>query len=289
MTTLNDHILPSGLTYGQELRRSNIQAKLNGYIPYEFSETFDSLVAEYKEITGKDFADREAELDTAREEKAAAKEEEYRQAYQAKLQLIEDAKAAGFKDCPDIVKSWGWSGLKWAAAYRWVRDAGEDIAYVFPEDGLGYYFDGQRKTVSKARYTGLYPAAYERVTLYMTAKYAKDTHDAWVRNMGDAVESKALYGAKTKNMDWDAYIEGLGPEPPLPGVDVVAVQQAAKQKQEAMQRAKADTLYDKVNTYDGPMTKKGYPRLKDLRIHIGTYISRADRTRLWDKVKSIEN
>ena len=34
------------------------------------------------------------------------------------------------------------------------------------------------------------------------------------------------------------------------------------------------------------MTKKGYPRLKDLRIHIGTYISRADRTRLWDKVNA---
>ena len=84
-------------------------------------------------------------------------------------------------------------------------------------------------------------------------------------------------------MDWDAYIEGLGPEPPLPGVDVAAVQQAAQQKQEAAQRAKADALYDKISTYAGAMTKKGYPRLKDLRIHIGTYISRAAGTRLWDK------
>ena len=234
MSDLNDHILPSGLTYGQELRRSNIQAKLNGYIRgMSQGETKESLKAELTTITGKTFADREAELETARQEKAAAKEEEYRQAYQAKLKLIEDAKAAGFKDCPDIVKSWGWSGLKWAAAYRWVRDAGEDIAYVFPEDGLGYYFDGQRKTVSKAKYTGLYPAAYERVTLYMTAKYAKDTHDAWVTNTQHAQAMIDAHGERTALMDNRAYLEGLGPEPPLPGVDVAAVQQAAKQKQEA--------------------------------------------------------
>ena len=218
MSDLNDHILPSGLTYGQELRRSNIQAKLNGYIPYEPGETEESLKAELTTITGKTFADRASELEAARQERAAAREDVYRQAYQAKLKLIEDAKAAGFKDCPDIVKSWGWSGLKWAAAYRWVRDAGEDIAYVFPEDGLGYYFDGQRKTVSKARYTGLYPAAYERVTLYMTAKYAKDTHDAWVSQHARLQSShRALYGAKTKR-SWTGMpiSRDLAPSPRYP-------------------------------------------------------------------------
>ena len=111
-----------------------------------------------------------------------------------------------------------------------MRDAGEDIAYVFPEDGLGYYFDGQRKTVSKAKYTGLYPAAYERVTLYMTAKYAKDAHDAWVTNTQHAQAMIDAHGERTALMDNRAYLEGLGPEPPLPGVDVAAVQQAAQDR-----------------------------------------------------------
>ena len=39
--------------------------------------------------------------------------------------------------------------------------------------------------------------------------------------MDDAISHRDLYGAKTDLMDWDAYIEGLGPEPGVPDEDVL--------------------------------------------------------------------
>ena len=29
-------------------------------------------------------------------------------------------------------------------AYRWIEEAGEDVVYLLPEDGIAYYIDGQR-------------------------------------------------------------------------------------------------------------------------------------------------
>ena len=92
-------------------------------------------------------------------------------------------------------------------AYRWIEDAGEQVVYLIP--------DGPTD-VTKSERTGCWPDVFARVLAYKNAVYAKRRHDEWTLNMASAVEAREQYGAQTKNMDWDAYIEGLGPEPPAP-------------------------------------------------------------------------
>ena len=131
---------------------------------------------------------------------------------EADRQTLAAAKAAGFMDCLAIRNALGWDKPgptgRWydsmQTAYRWIRDAGEEVVYLIP--------DGYTK-VSKSEADRLLPeAAFARVLAYKEAVYAKRKHDEWTRNMADAVTAREQEGARTKNMDWDAYIEGLGPE-----------------------------------------------------------------------------
>ena len=49
-------------------------------------------------------------------------------------------------------------------AYRWLRDAGEEVVYLIP--------DGPTD-VTKSERTGCYPDAFARVLAYKEAHYAK--------------------------------------------------------------------------------------------------------------------
>ena len=98
-----------------------------------------------------------------------------------------------------------------------------------------------RKTIPKSQRIGVYRDVFERVLAYKEAEDAKRSHEEWTANMDSAVKAREQYGAKTDLMDWDAYIEGLGPEPPAPEAAVfeaVAERQSAKA---ATARAEAAT------------------------------------------------
>ena len=65
--------------------------------------------------------------------------------------------------------------------------------------------------VTKSERTGCYPDAFARVLAYKERGLRQTrTHDEWRANMDTAIAARAQEGAQTKNMDWDAYIEGSG-------------------------------------------------------------------------------
>ena len=179
-------------------------------------------------------------------------------------QIIDDAKANGFMDCLAIRNALGWdkpgpNGSYYNAmqtAYRWIVDAGEEVVYLIP--------DGPTD-VTKSERTGCWPDVFARVLAYKNAVYAKRRHDEWTANMASADEAREQYGAQTKLMDWDAYIEGLGPEPPAPDAGVLdrveeqrAATAAAKAEQATLEE---EQLLQAAREYTGPMNAKGtYPK-----------------------------
>ena len=183
---------------------------------------------------------------------------------EADQQTLAYAKAAGFMDCLAIRNALGWDKPgptgRWydsmQTAYRWIRDAGEEVVYLIP--------DGYTK-VAKSKRTGCYPKAFARVLAYKEAVYAKRKHDEWTRNMASALEARQQEGAQTKNMDWDVYIEGLGPEPPAADD---AVFRAVEGRWAAMFAVKAEQatleegqILQAMREYTGPMNKRGrYPK-----------------------------
>ena len=118
--------------------------------------------------------------------------------------VIADAKANGFMDCRAIRDALGWdkpgpNGNYYSAmgvAYRWLRDAGEEVVYLIP--------DGPTD-VTKSERTGCYPDVFARVLAYKEAVYAKRAHAEWRANLADAIAAREQEGAQTKNMNWDAY------------------------------------------------------------------------------------
>ena len=194
-------------------------------------------------------------------------------------QIIDDAKANGFMDCRMIRDGLGWdkpgpNGSYYSSpcktAYRWIEDAGEYVVYLIP--------DGPTD-VTKSERTGCWPDVFSRVLAYKNAVYAKRAHDEWTANMASAVEAREedtqsltpleldglKKGAHTDLMDWDAYIEGLGPEPPAPEDGVLTGVEARKEAAAAV-IAKAEAgedarLLQAARDYAGPMNKTGtYPK-----------------------------
>ena len=183
----------------------------------------------------------------------------------ADLAAIAEAKANGFMDCLAIRNGLGWDKPKangsWYSssqvAYRWIVDAGEEVVYILP-DGPAYDIDGVRKTIPKTQRTGCYDDVFARVLAHKNAYYARLKHDEWTRNMADAESHRALYGAQTKYMDWDAYIEGLGPEPSAPDEAVVA---AVEERKAVKVASKEEIILQAMREYTGPMNKtRTYPK-----------------------------
>ena len=224
----------------RERQRGSIVAKLHGYTPLEEGDTEDGLKAAFRELTGEAYRSQEEEQAA---NVAAAKEQRQRrleEQWLADHSLIADAKANGFMDCLAIRNGFGWdkpgpNGTYYNSmevAYRWIEDAGEEVVYLIP-DGI--------TDVTKSERTGCFADVFARVLAYKNAVYAKRKHDEWQTNMATAVENREKYGAQTKLMDWDAYIEALGPEPPLPDADVVAAvdeRRAVKADQAALEGLK---------------------------------------------------
>ena len=189
-------------------------------------------------------------------------------------QIVADAKTNGFMDCLVMRNALGWDKPKangsyyssMQVAYRWLRDAGEEVVYLIPD---GY------TDVSKSKRTGCYPDVFARVLAVKEAYYARLRYTEWHYAKRTAEEARKHEGAVTKNMDWDAYIEGLGPEPEyIPSV------------LEKVDTERADALATACREYAGPVNRKGYPKRRLFAVHLRTYtphyFQRVDVKAAWD-------
>ena len=185
-------------------------------------------------------------------------------------QVIDEARAAGFMDCLAIRNALGWDKPKpngsyyssMQVAYHWIERAGETVVYLEPDGESG---------IPKTKRTGVYADVFERVLAYKVAHYAKKRHEEWSVNMADALAAREAEGAITKNMNWDVYIDGLGPEP-LMGDRAILV---------AVQDTKDERILAALRSYTGPLNRKGLPKRRPLEAHAGFYMERRDVKRLW--------
>ena len=206
--------------------------------------------------------------------------------------IIAEAKANGFKDCVEVFDALGFDSINASGirrdtlqvSARWIQDAVVEFVTIIP--------DGHTD-IPKNKRTGCYDVA--AVVAYKEAYYARLRHEEWTRNMNTALESRQRYGAQTKLMNWDAYIEGLGPEPPLADEAVIAVVEERRRAKSAnTERAEAEQVEqsdesDKrivaaLRAYDGPLNKRGLPPKRALNAHAGFPISGDDKRRLWPQV-----
>ena len=189
-------------------------------------------------------------------------------------QIVADAKANGFMDCLAIRDALGWDKPKangsyyssMEVAYRWIREAGEETVWLIPD---GY------SDVPKSKRTGCYPGPFARVLAYKEAYYGRLRHTEWHYAKRTAEEAREQEGAITKNMNWDVYIEGLGPEPEyIPSV------------LEVVEDQRADALATACREYTGPVNRKGYPKRRPFAVHLRTYtphyFQRAAVKAAWD-------
>ena len=158
----------------KERQRSSIVAKLHGYTPFDEGDTEESLKAEYFEITGEAYRTQEEEV----AEQAAAQRERRDVEEQARmdvdLKTISDAVAEGFMDCKAVRDALGFDGLKpngahydsVGVAYRFIGVSGETVVHLIPNDGRAYYINGERKKISLALRTGIWPDAFPSVLAY---------------------------------------------------------------------------------------------------------------------------
>ena len=118
-------------------------SRLHGYVPWEPGDTEEGLEAAYRELTGESYRSQEEEqadnVEAAKERRQQRIEVQLKEEQEA----IQTAKANGFMDCREIRDALGWSKPKangeyysaMGVAYRWIKDAGEEVVYVLEEDG----------------------------------------------------------------------------------------------------------------------------------------------------------
>ena len=184
----------------KEQRRGSIVAKLHGYTPFDEGDTEESLKAEHLALTGEAYRTQEEEV----AEQAAAQRErrdvEEQARLDADLQIISDAVAEGFMDCKAVRDALGFDGLKpngahydsVGVAYRFIGESGEKIVPLIPNDGRAYYINGERKKISLALRTGIWPDAFAEVESYKY-KWDADRVAREQKSWDDAQQAKDEY------------------------------------------------------------------------------------------------
>ena len=82
--------------------------------------------------------------------------------------------------------------IRSAVAYRFINEAGESIVHLIPTTGRGYYIGGERKTISLASRTGIWPDAFVEVELYKY-KWDADRVAREQKSWDDAQTQKDAY------------------------------------------------------------------------------------------------
>ena len=207
----------------------------------------------------------------------------------ADCKAIIEAIDAGFMGCSEVFDALGFERVNASGtprsvmqvAYRWIRDAGFEVEYVIP-DGI--------TDVPKSQRTGCYVYDLPAIVAFKDAWYAALRRDEWSQARSSALSARAKEG-DDGNMNWTVYIESLGEQP---SVDDYALAVAGR-RNEAIDKAEqqADRQRDVaiiagMQNYDGPVNRKGRPRMRPLRQHLEAYdvgrITRGERNDLWAKL-----
>ena len=93
-------------------------------------------------------------------------------------------------------------------------------------------------------------------------------------------------------MNWDVYIDSWGERPEVDKDALRAAsgrQEVIEQAEQQADRARDVAIIAGMQNYDGPLNRRGKPRMRPLRQHLEEYdlgyITRAERNELWAKVQ----
>ena len=287
----------------RERRRASIVVMLRGYPPSYEGPTVMALKAEYLELTGEPYRTAEEEALSISESRREERDAKEQGKFDAALKLISDAKANGFMDCKAIRDALGFDKPKpngspyssMGVAYRWIEDAGETVVYLLL-DGEMYYIGGVRKTISKTLRTGVYGDVFERVKAYKEGWYS----DLRAREAAINAEAQAMVDAakfERKRLIQEREREFTAAQ---------AERERIRQERFAEIRAEQDAMIERLTnppvltdderraailkgmrSYQGPLNKRGLPKLQPLRRHIekdGVMdITQAEKKELWTR------
>ena len=284
----------NGMTFeeynARERRRGSIVAKLHGYIPLDYGDTEASLTAEYLEITGEPYKTQAEEM--AAKVKAAEETLAQRIALRnaADRQSIVAARLAGFMDCSDVFDALGFDRVNaggetrsvMQVAYRWIRYANFEVEYIIP-DGI--------TDVPKAQRTGCYADDLPEIVACKDAYYAELRQREWDTAMLSATDAREKDG-DGGNMNWTTYMESLGVRPEVDLAPMMAAtgrQYAIEKAERDADRQRDESIIAAMRDYDGPLNRRGKPRMRPLRQHLEAYdvgrITRPERNELWAKAQ----
>ena len=217
-------------------------------------------------------------------------EERIAQREMLQRKAIADATAVGFRDCHavfdalglDLVNAGGYARSSLQVASRWITDAGFALEYIVP-DGYG--------SIPKAERTGCHVDDLPDIVAFKDAYYTYLRQREWDAAVPPAIAARADEGAQTENMNWDTYIDSWGPRPEVESEAVPAAaerREAIEQAEQQADRARDVAIIAGMQSYDGPLNRRGKPRMRPLRQHLEEYdlgyITRAERNELWAKI-----
>ena len=209
----------------------------------------------------------------------------------ADCKAIIEAIDAGFMGCSEVFDALGFERVNASGtprsvmqvAYRWIRDAGFEVEYVIP-DGI--------TDVPKSQRTGCYVDDLPAIVAYKDAWYLSLKQFEWDTAITGARQAQEQDG-DGGNMNWTVYIKSLGDRPK---VDANALDAASgrrttiEQAERDADRQRDETIIAAMREYDGPLNRKGRPRMRPLRLHLEEYdvgrITRGERNELWANRKT---
>ena len=293
----------------KERLRGSIVAKLHGYTPFDEGDTEESMKAEFLELTGEAYRTQEEEVAEQADAQRERRDIEEMDRMDADLQIIADAKAAGFMDCRAVRDALGFDGLKpngshydsVGVAYRFIADSGEPIVHLIPNDGRGYYINGGRKKILPALRTGIWPDAFSTVLAYKEQWDA----DRAAREQKSRDDAQALKDAFDKQKA-DELAELIARQ------DAALAQRAAEQAEryaalDAARDAEIQLLIAEADAADAqimtparraevlaalrsyvaaglPLNRNGLPPKKALNDHAGFQIEGWEKRECWPEV-----
>ena len=200
------------------------------------------------------------------------------------------ATVAGFRDCHNVFDALGFdlvnaSGVTRSVlqvSARWIVDAGFALESIVP-DGYG--------SIPKAERTGCHVDDLPAIVAFKDAYYADLRRAEWDKAVEGALAAQDVDG-DGGDMNWTVYIESLGEPPSVDGYALNAASlrrgeiEAAEQQAD---RARDVAIIAGMQSYDGPLNRRGKPRMRPLRQHLEEYdlgyITRAERNELWAKTE----
>ena len=217
-------------------------------------------------------------------------EERIAQREMLQRKTIADAAAFGFRDCHAVFDALGYDRVNAGGhtrsilqvACKAIGDAGHEVEYIVA-DGYG--------SIPKAKRIGCYADALPEIVAYRDAVDLARQQAEWDAAVPSAIEARDREGPITKFMNWDTYIGSWGERPEADSEAVTAAaerRETIEQAEQQADRARDVAIIAGMQNYDGPLNRKGRPRMRPLRQHLEDYdvgyVSRGERNELWAKL-----